>query len=47
LEEFAMLFMALESVTLNDQPDKIIWKWTKDGKYSVASAYYCQFIGAM
>jgi hypothetical protein len=47
IEEFTMLFMALNSVTLTDQEDKITWKWTADGKYSVASTYECQFLGAM
>jgi hypothetical protein len=41
IEEFTMLFMALNSVTLTNQEDKITWKWTTDGKYSVASAYEC------
>jgi hypothetical protein len=31
LEEYIMLFMALISVTLNDQGDKIIWRWTENG----------------
>jgi hypothetical protein len=33
--------MALNSVTLTNQEDKMTWKWTTDGKYSVASAYEC------
>jgi hypothetical protein len=47
MEEFTMLFMALEDVSLSDQPDKITWKWTHDGNYTVAYAYDYQFIGAM
>jgi hypothetical protein len=47
MKEFTMLFMALASINLNDQNDQISWKWTKDGKYSVSSAYSCQFLGAM
>lgn len=47
MKEFTMLFMALASINLNDQNDQISWKWTKDGKYSVSSAYNCQFLGAM
>jgi hypothetical protein len=46
LEEFVLLYLALSTVTLTDQSDKIIWKWTQDGKYTVASAYDCQFKGA-
>jgi hypothetical protein len=47
IEEFTMLFIALASVTLTNQEDEINWKWTTNGKYSVFSAYECQFIGAM
>jgi hypothetical protein len=47
LEEFTLLFMAMETVTLTDQPDTIKWKWTSDGNFSVASAYDCQFLGAV
>jgi hypothetical protein len=47
LEEFTLLFMALSSVTLNDQKDLISWKWNANGKISAASAYNCQFNGAM
>jgi hypothetical protein len=42
-----MLFMALAPVTLTDQDDSIVWRWTTNGCYSVASAYECQFLGAM
>jgi hypothetical protein len=42
-----MLFMALAPVTLTDQVDIITWKWTPNGQYTVASAYECQFLGAM
>jgi hypothetical protein len=45
LEEFTLLFMAISSVQLSDQKDKIVWKWTSDGQYTVASAYDCQFYG--
>jgi hypothetical protein len=47
IEEFTMLFMALESVSLTDQEDSIKWRWTVNDSYSVASAYECQFLGAM
>lgn len=33
-------------VVLSDQNDEIKWKWTSDGKYTVALAYKSQFIGA-
>jgi hypothetical protein len=46
LEEFVILHMAISTITLTDQRDKIIWRWTTNGRYSVASTYKCQFIGA-
>lgn len=47
VEEFVMLFMALAAVQLNEEKDQIFWRWTNDGNFSVASAYDCQFLGAM
>lgn len=47
VEEFTMLFMVLATVTLSNQADEIKWRWTADGKYTVASAYNCQFNGAL
>lgn len=47
VEEFVMLFMALSGVQLRQEKDQIFWRWTSDGKYSVASAYECQFLGSM
>jgi hypothetical protein len=32
---------------LSDQPDTITWKWTRDGSFSVAFGYDCQFLGAV
>jgi hypothetical protein len=47
LEEFVMLFMALEHIQLNQQNDGIRWRWMADGKFSVSSAYDCQFRGSI
>jgi hypothetical protein len=47
LEEFTILFMALSSIELTQESDKIYWKWTVDGKFTVAYAYDCQFWWAM
>jgi hypothetical protein len=47
MEEFILLFMALELVVLNDHKDEISWTWTANGMYYVASAYECQFLGAI
>lgn len=47
LQEYITLYVALANVNLSDQRDTIFWKWTADGKYSVASPYECQFHRAM
>jgi hypothetical protein len=47
LEEYTMLYMALSSVTLNDQPGEIFWRWMTNGQYSAASVYECQFKGSL
>jgi hypothetical protein len=41
-----MLYMAVSGFQLSEQKDHIIWKWTEHGKYTVQSAYECQFTGA-
>jgi hypothetical protein len=45
MEEFTLLFMALDSVVLSDQDDGISWRWTPNATYSVSSAYEVQFRG--
>jgi hypothetical protein len=47
LEEFTLLFMALEDINLNDQDGLIRWRWTSNNCYSVALVCDCQFLGAM
>jgi hypothetical protein len=47
VEEFTMLFMALSNINLNDQQDTKTWRWTPNGKYTVASAYERQFCGSI
>jgi hypothetical protein len=39
--------MALSLVHLSQHKDKIKWRWTSNGQYSVAFAYECQFQGAI
>jgi hypothetical protein len=46
MEEYILLFLALSTLRLSDQEDVIYWKWTTDGKYTVASAYEIQFHGS-
>lgn len=47
LQEYVQLYTLLSTVEMSDQADEITWKWMSDGKYSVVSAYKCQFLGAM
>jgi hypothetical protein len=47
LNEYVMLSVMLDSISLNDQDDQIIWGWTSNGHYLVASAYDYQFAGPM
>jgi hypothetical protein len=47
LDEFSILFMPISDITLQNSNDMIFWKWTADRKFSVATAYECQFVGAM
>lgn len=37
--EYLELWDAVEQVNLNDQPDKMVWRWTPDGAYTAQSAY--------
>jgi hypothetical protein len=46
LQEFIMLHTTLSAVHLTDQDDEVFWRWTSNGRFSVASAYSCQFKGA-
>jgi hypothetical protein len=46
LDEFILLFKTLGDISLNDQKDSILWKWTTLGNYFAASAYDIQFLGA-
>jgi hypothetical protein len=45
--EYLELWETMDTVTLNDQPDKIVWQWTPDGSYSARSAYRMLHTGAV
>jgi hypothetical protein len=40
-----MIWDKLESVSLTDSPDQTLWRWTKDGSFTTASAYRLFFSG--
>jgi hypothetical protein len=46
LEEFLLLFHALNDVSLNEEKGTIFWRWNRSGTYTAASAYDMQFLGA-
>lgn len=47
IQEFLLLSMGLADIHLSHEPDTMIWRWTSNGKYSVSSAYECQFRGSV
>jgi hypothetical protein len=48
MDEFILLFIALNDISLNEDEgkDTIVWKWIRLGEYSAAPAYKIQFLGA-
>jgi hypothetical protein len=47
MDEFILLFSALNEVTLTEDRDTIVWKWTKTGEDTTSSAYDIHFLGAL
>jgi hypothetical protein len=47
LEKYIMLHTAMASIHLSDQLDEVIWRWSANGKFSVALTYNCQFKGCI
>jgi len=43
--EFVTLWDLVQQVTLRDQADQLLWRWTANGAYSSKSAYLAQFNG--
>jgi hypothetical protein len=41
--QYLMLWRQIEHLTLSEQLDKLIWKWTLNGLYSAQSAYLATF----
>lgn len=44
--EYLELWNIMNAVILSDQPDKLVWQWSPDGKYSAKSAYAMLHSGA-
>jgi len=43
--EFVTLWDLVQQVTLTDQADQLLWRWTANGAYSSKSTYLVQFNG--
>jgi hypothetical protein len=47
LHEYVLLYTMLASITLTSERDKIFWRWSANGKYTIKYAYDCQFVGSL
>jgi hypothetical protein len=47
VEEYVMLYLAISAISLTDRRDQIFWRWSGNGKFSVAYAYNCHLIGSL
>jgi hypothetical protein len=45
LLEFLSLWNRIQDVNMIDSPDRVIWRWSRDGSFSTASAYRAFFSG--
>jgi hypothetical protein len=45
LQEFVMLYVALQQVGLNENRDEIVWRWSANRKLSVSSVMSVSFMG--
>ena len=39
ISEYIAVWHAVQNVQLNDAPDRLVWRWPSDGRFSVRSAY--------
>jgi hypothetical protein len=46
IAEYLDVWYHVSNYQLNDTPDKVIWKWTSDGKFTVRLAYNALHIGS-
>jgi hypothetical protein len=43
--DYLLIWDLMEDVTFTEASDKVVWRWTKDGRFSTASAYRAFFSG--
>lgn len=46
IAEYLNVWYQVSNYQINNTPDKVIWKWTSDGKFTVHSAYNALHIGS-
>lgn len=46
ISDYLHLWAKLENIQLVDRPDKVVWRWTNDGKYTSKSAYNMMHSGS-
>ncbi|XP_066316048.1 uncharacterized protein [Miscanthus floridulus] len=47
IAEYLDLWEATENISLNDQPDRTVWRWSPDGNYSAKSADRMMHVGSV
>jgi hypothetical protein len=47
ISQFVSLWSIIQTLTLMDETDAIVWNITADGQYSASSAYAVQFFGRL
>jgi len=45
--EYLHLWTTLNSYELSDAPDRLVWRWTEDGRYTAKSAYSMMHVGSI
>jgi hypothetical protein len=45
--EYLHLWTTLNSYELTDAPDRLVWRWTEDGRYTAKSAYSMMHVGSI
>jgi hypothetical protein len=44
LLDYLLIWDKVESISLTNTPDQIIWRWTRDGAFTTALAYWLFFV---
>jgi hypothetical protein len=44
--QYLQLWQLITPTTLSDEADRLIWKWTSDGQYTIKSTYLALFQGS-